>query len=404
MTLSLFQGFGLELELMIVDAERLDVAPLADRLLAEAAGEPTDAVERGEAAWSNELQLHVVEMKTNGPAPELGPVAALFAREVAEMSRLLRPLGARLLPTGMHPWMDPHRELRLWPHGDDVVYRTFDRIFDCRGHGWANLQSQHVNLPFADDEEFGRLHAAIRVALPLLPALAASSPFVEGGRAAALDQRLSVYAGNAARVPSVSGRVIPEPVYDRSAYDALLARIYRDLAPHDPEGVLAHEWVNARGAIARFDRGAIEIRTLDVQEHPGADVAVAAATVALVRALVDERWAPLDGTLEVERLAAIHDAAVREAGGARIDDRRWLAQIGRRGPVGAGALWGELAQELLPPGPFRDHVQLVASEGTLAERLVRAAGPDPDRERLRGVYRRLAEGLERGEAFVPGPP
>jgi hypothetical protein len=32
--------------------------------------------------------------------------------------------------------------------------------------------------------------------------------------------------------------------------------------------VLRHEWVNARGAIARFDRSAIEIRVLDVAECP----------------------------------------------------------------------------------------------------------------------------------------
>ena len=84
------------------------------------------------------------------------------------------------MPTGMHPWMDPAREFELWPHGDREIYAAFDRIFDCRGHGWANLQSMHLNLPFADDDEFGRLHAAIRALLPLLPALAASSPFADG--------------------------------------------------------------------------------------------------------------------------------------------------------------------------------------------------------------------------------
>ena len=40
-----------------------------------------------------------------------------------------------------------------------------------------------LNLPFSSDEEFGRLHAAIRLLLPLLPALAASSPLVEVYRA-----------------------------------------------------------------------------------------------------------------------------------------------------------------------------------------------------------------------------
>ena len=80
-------------------------------------------------------------------------------------------MGCTLLPGGVHPWMDPSKETRLWPHEYNEVYRSFDRIFGCAGHGWSNLQSTHLNLPFADDDEFGRLHAAIRAILPLLPAL-----------------------------------------------------------------------------------------------------------------------------------------------------------------------------------------------------------------------------------------
>ena len=54
----------------------------------------------------------------------------------------------------MHPWMDP-RAASLWPHEYGEVYAAYDRIFDCRRHGWANLQSVHLNLPFADEREFG---------------------------------------------------------------------------------------------------------------------------------------------------------------------------------------------------------------------------------------------------------
>ena len=46
----------------------------------------------------------------------------------------------------------------------------------------TNIQAVHLTLPFRGASEFGRLMAACRVVLPLLPALAASSPFVEGER------------------------------------------------------------------------------------------------------------------------------------------------------------------------------------------------------------------------------
>src|SRR5690606_24570983 len=65
--LSLFEGFGIELEYMIVDRERLDVLPAADRVLEREAGAPVHEVEVGPVAWSNELVAHVIEIKTNGP-------------------------------------------------------------------------------------------------------------------------------------------------------------------------------------------------------------------------------------------------------------------------------------------------------------------------------------------------
>ncbi len=67
----------------------------------------------------------------------------------------------------------------------------------------------------------------------------------------------------------MSGLVIPEVIQSIQDYhDIILNRIYRDMASVDPEGVLRYEWINSRGAIARFDRNAIEIRLVDVQESP----------------------------------------------------------------------------------------------------------------------------------------
>src|SRR5882672_4982812 len=285
--LGLFDAYGVEIEYMLVDAETFDVAPGADELLEAAAGEHTDEFENGPVAWNNELALHVIEFKRNGPRPSLDGLDADFAANVALANSKLDAQGCRLMPTAMHPWMDPN-DVELWPHGTREIYDAFDRIFGCKGHGWANLQSMQINLPFAGDEEFGRLHAAIRFLLPILPGLAASSPILDGQRNGILDNRLVVYRGNCAKIPSITGDVVPEPMGSIGEYhERLLERIYRDLAPHDPERVLHHEWVNARGAIARFDRMALEIRVLDVQECPRADLAIAWAVSRTLRALCD---------------------------------------------------------------------------------------------------------------------
>jgi len=404
--LALFEGYGIEIEYMIVTERELSVAPVADKVLEAAAGGVVNETVRGELAWSNELVLHVIELKTNGPARHLEGLASQFQADVSEINRLLQPLAARLMPTAMHPWMDPLTESRLWPYENDVIYHTFDRIFDCRGHGWSNLQSMHVNLPFRGDDEFGRLHAAIRLVLPILPALAASSPIVEWRRTGKMDTRLEVYRSNARRIPSVSGLVIPEPVYTRSDYEGrLLAGIYRDLAPHDPEGVLAYEWVNARGAIARFDRNAIEIRVLDTQECPHADIAIAAGVAHVVKELVAETWS----SFERQRawpVAPLHDiflAAVDKADLAVIDNADYLSMLGMSAKrCSAGELWQHLLESgATSPahGEWKDYFELYARQGSLARRIVDRLGDEHDRESIITVYRDLCNCLGTGRLF-----
>ena len=83
-TLHLFEGFGVELEYMIVDRDTLCVLPVADQLLRDAAGQYVSEIERGEIAWSNELVLHVVEFKTNGPSRSLEQLGAVFQDHVRQ--------------------------------------------------------------------------------------------------------------------------------------------------------------------------------------------------------------------------------------------------------------------------------------------------------------------------------
>ncbi len=409
--LGLFAAYGVELEYMIVDGGSLAVQPIADELLRDATGgsEFVSDVEHDDISWSNELVAHVIELKTTDPATDLTALPAAFQREVREINRLLAPRGAQLLPSAMHPWMDPARETRLWPHDNSVVYQTFDRVFGCQGHGWSNLQSVHLNLPFADDDQFGRLHAAIRLLLPILPALAASSPLVEGRTTGWLDSRLDVYRLNSRKVPSIAGRVVPEPVFTEAAYDReIFQRIYADIAPHDPEGVLQDEWLNARGAIARFGRGTIEIRVLDVQECPQADLAICAAAVAVLKALVAEEWTSLaqQQGWAVEPLAAIFLAVARDADTARIENVEYLRTLGLQTSRGctAGELWRHLlavGRDRLGPvaAPWLETWNVLADEGPLARRILRRlenSSTSPPRELLYNLYRKLAECLAEG--------
>jgi gamma-glutamyl:cysteine ligase YbdK (ATP-grasp superfamily) len=407
-----FSATGIEIEYMIVDRASYDVRPLTDELLHAVAGNYDGEVDCGETAWSNELALHVVELKTKGPAPALAPVPAMFERDVGRINALLAARGACLMPGAAHPWMDPDRELRLWPHANDAIYAAFNRIFDCRGHGWANLQSMHVNLPFAGDEEFERLHTGIRTVLPILPALAASSPIVGARASGLLDTRLQYYRANSRAIPSITGHLVPEPVRSRAEYEReILAPMYRDIAPHDPDGLLQAEWLNARGAIARFDRNAIEIRVLDTQEHASADLAVAAAVIGAVRFAYDGRWR--DGAaqraLPTERLAAILVDAIAHGERAVVRDRAYLRAYGlAESALELRELWMHLLESGLLSAAgvdpaWRAPLDVIIERGPLARRILDSCGAEPGPDRLARLARELCACLSEGRAFLGLP-
>ena len=407
----LFSAFGIEIEYMIVDRETLAVRPIADKLLAAAAGVPdaSDA-ELGPVTWSNELVAHVLEMKVTKPAKTLKGLSAAFAASVAKAEELLAPHGARLLPTGAHPLMDPFTETVLWPHESSEIYKAFDAIFNCKGHGWANLQSMHINLPFAGDDEFGRLHAAIRVLMPIMPALAASTPILDGKATSWLDARMHHYAHNADRVPAVMGAVIPEAVFSIDEYHArILEPLYRDIAPLDPKGVLRGDFLNARGAIPRFTRSTIEIRVLDTQECPAADFALADVVVSALKGLVEERWSTYEEqkAWATSELATIFNATIENAGRAKVPDE-YARLFGVYAPswIPARVIWRRLAMSSLPTMDFdpdwEKSLAVLVDQSSLARRILAAVDGDCRPTNIRRVYGLLADCLEKNEPFNVG--
>ncbi len=403
--LHLFEGFGVELEYMIVDRDTLDVRPVTDTLMHDKCGAYRDEWENGAIAWNNELALHVFELKTNGPAPSLNGLAAFFHENILEANALLEARGTQLMPGAMHPWMDPHTELRLWPHEHNLIYEMYNRIFDCRGHGWANLQSTHLNLPFGNDREFGRLHAAIRLVLPLLPALAASSPVMDGQLTGWADNRLRAYQNNQKRIPSIAGMVIPEPVFTEKEYRSrILARNYADISPFDPDGILQDEWLNSRGAIARFQRSAIEIRLLDVQECPLADIALLKVIVQAIRDLVDERHARYTAQKQWQTgpLYAIFQEGVQRGSRQMIEDPGFLALFGiPKEKSSALQVWETIiGRTSILEEPETAYLQLFLEKGNLSARIRKALGHDPGRTELAAVYGRLAGCLADNKPFA----
>lgn len=404
----LFQGYGVELEYMLVDRDTLQIKPVADQLLKEELGEYGSDFENGIVTWSNELVLHVVELKSTRPESNFTALESAFVDNIRRINTILSKWNAMLIPTAAHPFMDPSTETKLWPHDSNEVYEIYNRIFNCKGHGWSNLQSTHLNLPFYDDEEFAKLHSAIRLLLPLLPAICASSPILDGKLTGQLDTRLMYYKSNQAKIPCITGKVIPEAVFSkRNYFNTIYDKIKHDISGYDPEQILNPIWVNSRGAIPRFDRGSIEIRIMDIQECPRADLAIVSLVVETIKLFVQGEFIDHEEQMKwkTEVLAALFDKVVEKGPDVVIDQPEYLSVFDFPGKSAkVGELWQHIIQQNINSGNsvsrYKAELDVIIKQGTLSQRIIRVLNGDYSRDRIIGVYKKLGACLEQNRMLT----
>lgn len=400
-TYSLFECIGIELEYMIVNRKTLMPAPISDQLIIKKIGQITDELENGSISWSNELVLHVLELKTTNPMPGLEGLSHDFHQNILEINEILEPLDAQLMPTAMHPLFNPLKDVKLWPHERNEIYSRYNQIFDCKGHGWGNLQSMHINLPFANDEEFYLLHEAIRHIMPLIPALTASSPIFDGQKSEILDNRLAFYEQNQKKIPSITGKVIPESVTNKSEYEEVIfKRIFQDIAPYDKDKSLQYEWLNSRGAIARFDRNAIEIRIIDLQECPAVDLAIAEFVVQALKFIIPhiKEHNPID---EYE-LYDIYRLALEKGGKSMISNEEYLRifDLDKQSKVNIEDVWRHIFKHIYLSEDKRAIIEYILDNGNLSQRiLANLKGKEWSDENIKKEYAILMDCLKENKLY-----
>lgn len=230
-------------------------------------------------------------------------------------------------------------------------------------------------------------------------------PISTGRWTGLLDARMQHYRYNSMAIPAMTGDLVPEAVFTPDAYRThILEPIYAQSAPLDPMGILRDEWANARGAIARFDRSAIEIRVTDSQECPSADLAVCFAVAGAVRLLTGETLASWEEQKRwsVARLYRLFFDAVRGAEHAPVLDPEYAALFGLpRKEISFGEIWAALLDRPELQSPlFKPWFDLYRERGPLARRLVERAGLTPSRPALRGICDDLCACLAEKTFFV----
>jgi glutathione synthase/RimK-type ligase-like ATP-grasp enzyme/gamma-glutamyl:cysteine ligase YbdK (ATP-grasp superfamily) len=406
-----FEVAGMELEYPTVDRD-LNVVSLVEPAFRILAGRGTSDVDLGAVGFSNEIADHVFEIKTQEPMRSLADAEAALAEGIQRFSAVLHAeFGARLLPTGMHPWFDP-RKGKLWTRSGLRVYTTYARLFDVRTHGWMNVHAAHLNLPLGREVDAVAMHTAAALLIPYLPALAASSPMYDGDLQPAVDGRLAWILEHQARIPESCGELVPEYVEGFGDYrKRILAPMYRALDRLPDTGAIRHEFFNTRGAILRFARRAMEIRVLDTQECVKMDVAVAAFVRSSLKHLTQRVAAgrvelPDHAVLVEDFRACIADGSAARVRAPHLDVERDADGLADARDVLRHLLSCARRTVRKDEAPYLDLAARMVETGTLSERIraelapVADADDDTFTEAARRIYIELIDCLEANEPWA----
>lgn len=307
---------GPEHELSLVDPE-LKVLPISDKVIKAYRGKTINFVELSSFTFGKELQLHVMELKANEPFKSPIQFEETMQNGVLTLSQIVQKHGANLLGTGMHPLLNL-KDTAVWPHYHRKIYCEFGKIFNIKQHGWLNIQSFHLNLPFQKEADGVQMHNLLANLCTYLPAVSASSPIYEGKLGGDVDNRLEFYKINQKEIPSITADVIPEYTNSFSRYrQEVIVQYSEELQRAGADkSVLWREWVNSRGVIFRFDRSALEVRVMDEQECIKSDVALSCFIRAALRGLMAQKAELLPHNI------LVHDfnAVIRDGLNAKVSN------------------------------------------------------------------------------------
>jgi gamma-glutamyl:cysteine ligase YbdK (ATP-grasp superfamily) len=275
---------GPEHEFSLVNSE-MKPMPIAEKVVNEYYGRISNALYLTRYAIRIEFPLHIVEIKARNPfnSPELLE-ESMQAAVGSFLEFIANKYHANLLGTGMHPTL--HLE-ETGTRPNDKIAQELSKVFPLRRHGWLNIQSFQLNLPYSTEEEAVSLHNALTHLCAYLPAISASSPICEGHLTPYDDFRLYNYQMKCREIPSIAGDVVPEYISSFSQFrNEVSDRYSSDLSNAGVSIEDFADYVNQRNVVFKFARKAIEIRVMDEQECIKSDVALSCFIRSTIRGLL----------------------------------------------------------------------------------------------------------------------
>ncbi|MGO9753187.1 MAG: YbdK family carboxylate-amine ligase [Solirubrobacteraceae bacterium] len=267
---------GLEEEFAILDAETLDLAPRFPELRTLADADPLLADSVAGELISSEIEIRSGRGETLAAAIE-----AQRARRLA-LFALAHERGTMLGATGTHPWAD-YREQQII---DTDHYRRVEH--GLKYVAWRNNTfSLHVHVGIEGADRAVRVCDRLRPVLPILLAISASSPFLDGRDCGLHSARSQTFTRSFPRcgVPDAFG-----------GWDAY-ARYVDFLVQTGSIVEYTQVWWSVR---PHFSFGTVEVRVCDVQ----ASATESEALATLIVACVAQAARDIDEGVRYEHLAA----------------------------------------------------------------------------------------------------
>jgi len=343
---------GLEEELLLVDAETLQLAHVADRIV------PRSALPRDRL--DHEAFLAEIEVRST-PAGSVADAIGQLAEGRAEAIRVGRAgePAATILAAGLHP------DARLFDV-ELVKSERYERV-EKQMQGLIKRTPEcalHVHVGLPDTDAAVAAMNGIRERLPLLHGLGANSPYWFGSDSGMASSRAAV-------IRAYPGRGIPPVMRSWDQYLACLDAVRAGGGPTDHTMV----WWDAR---PQPRLGTVELREVDVQT----DLESAAAIAALARAIM--RRAAEDPVSDTAPEQALHWSSFRAARDG-LDAEIWFDGSSRPLREAAEAVLDRIGTAA---DPEIDGIRRIIREGGGADRQ-RAALADGG---MPALLRHLADG------------
>lgn len=249
---------GIEEEFSILDPETLDLVPRFEQLWAAGQG---DEVLRD--SITGELISSEIEI-ISGVGQDLHDALARQRERRRRLFSLVSAHGAALAATGTHPWAD----YREQPIIDTEHYHRVER--DLKYVAWRNNTfSLHVHVGMRDIDRAVRVCDRLRPVLPLLLAISANSPYLDGRDSGLHSARTQSFTKSFPRCG------VPDPFGGWRAYREYIEFLRRTRSIVE----FTQVWWSVR---PHFSFGTVEVRICDAQSTAQESEALASLMVACI--------------------------------------------------------------------------------------------------------------------------